>query len=169
MITKHHIWSAILAVTLFCTASCGNLVEEDDETGTVVVTIESEPEVTTEAPESETETDAITEETDTVTEDPVTTEVPTTETEPPIEPELPDGEPVLKLDDLPPDIPAPRLIHGQIKHPMIHKNNGFNSYFYGIGITGQPYRGPTSDGIQVPYDDCLEAHQQEPRFACRGG
>jgi len=36
---------------------------------------------------------------------------------------------------------------------MIHKNNGFNSYFYGIGITGRPYRGPTSDGIQVPYDD----------------
>lgn len=144
---------AMLAVTLFCTASCGDIVEEDDETGTVVVTVESEPEITTEASESETETDAITEETDTVTEDPVTTEVPTSETEPPIEQELPDEEPVLKLDDLPPDIPAPRLIHGRIKHPMIHKNNGFNSYFYGIGITGRPYRGPTSDGIQVPYDD----------------
>ena len=144
---------AILAVTLFCTASCGYIVEEDDETGTVVVTIESEPEVTTEVPESETETDAITEETDTVTEDPVTTEVPTTETEPPIEPELTTPELLLDLDDLPPDIPAPKLIHGRIEHPMIHKNNGINSYFYGIGITGQPYRGPTSDGIQVPYDD----------------
>ena len=139
MITKHHILSAMLAVTLFCTASCGNLVEEDDETGTVVVTIESEPEVTTETPESETETDAITEETDTVTDVPVTTEEPTTETEPPIEPELPDGEPVLKLDDLPPDIPAPRLFAGIIQRPMMYRAIGTSSTFYCTGITGTPY------------------------------
>ena len=130
---------AILAVTLLCTASCDYIVEEDDETGTVVVTIESEPEVTTEAPESETETDTITEETDTVTDVPVTTEEPTSETEPPIEQELPDGEPVLKLDDLPPDIPAPILFAGVIQRPMMYRAIGTSSTFYCTGITGTPY------------------------------
>ncbi len=147
MKANRRLLSAILAVTLFCTASCGYIVEEDDETGTAVVTVESDPEVTTEPPETE----AITERTETETEPPVTTEAPQTETEPPVEPEPPTPELLLDLDDLPPDIPAPKLIHGRIEHPMIHKNNGINSYFYGIGITGRPYSDPTIDGLQ--YDD----------------
>ena len=95
---------------------------------------------------------------------PETTAPPETETETPVDTEAPPKEPVLDIANLPPDIPAPRLIRGKIEHPMIHKNNGFNSYFYGIGITGQPYRGPTSDGIQVPYDDYVRAGIMFPRM-----
>lgn len=144
--TKIRLLSALFTAVLLMPLSCGYIEIEEEETETVIVTAESV--VTTEAPETDTDP----KETEPVTESPVTTEALTTETEPPEDPESPLPE-LLNMEDLPPDIPMPTLIHGRIEHPMIRKNNGINSYFRGIGITGRPYRGPTSDGIQVPYDD----------------
>lgn len=151
---KTRLLSAILTVIVLLTMlSCHKPEINPGKTDTTAVTeritdTETTAPLVTEPMTAAAETEPITR-----APTPETTVAPETETETPVDTEAPPTEPVLDIANLPPDIPAPRLIRGKIEHPMIHKNNGFNSYFYGIGITGQPYRGPTSDGIQVPYDD----------------
>lgn len=150
--TKRFLTAILTAAILMTMSSCRQTEIRQEETAPAVSMTESMTDTEAITP-AVSETVATAEETEPITEAviPETTEAPETETEPPIEQELPDGEPVLDLEDLPPDIPAPKLIHGRIEHPMIDKNNGINSYFYGIGITGQPYRDPSIDGFQ--YDD----------------
>ena len=120
--------SVILTASVLLHTSCGYIVEEEDETETVFVTETTACAETTE--EIETETEPVTE---------IITEETAAETEPPIEPELTTPELLLDLDDLPPDIPAPKLFSGVIQHPMMYRAIGTSSTFYCTGITGTPY------------------------------
>jgi len=147
--------SAVIAGTLLICTSC-NSVAEHTETQAAEITVESQSEFTADAPSTEPTTDsaeAVTEPPLTETEAPVITEAPEAETVPPVEEGPQTTELHLNLDGLPASVPAPKLISGRIKHPMIYKNDGINSYFYGIGITGRPYMDPTLDGFQ--YDDYI--------------
>lgn len=80
-------------------------------------------------------------ETEPITEAPLpeTTAAPETETGAPVDTEAPPTEPVLDIDNLPPDIPAPKLFAGMIQRPMMYKAIGTSTYFYCTGITGTPY------------------------------
>jgi len=140
--TKRLITAIVTAVILMTMPSCRQTEIKQEET---------DPAVSVTVTESRTDTEAITptvtesvttaEETEPITEVliPVTTAAAETETEAPADTEVPPREPVLDIDHLPPDIPAPRLFAGMIQRPMMYRAIGTSATFYCTGITGTPY------------------------------
>ena len=138
---KTRLLSAIVTAAILLTMlSCHEPEINPDETDTANIVTERITDTETTAPivtepmTAATETEPITE-----APTPETTAPPETETETPVDTEVPPREPVLDIDNLPPDIPAPKLFAGMIQRPMMYKAIGTSSTFYCTGITGTPY------------------------------
>ena len=137
---KTRLLSAILTAAILLTMlSCHKPEINPGKTDTAAVTeritdTETTAPLVTEPMTAAAETEPITE-----APTPETTAAPETETETPVDTEAPPKEPVLDIDNLPPDIPAPRLFAGIIQRPMMYRAIGTSSTFYCTGITGTPY------------------------------
>ena len=128
--------AAILLTMLFCHEPEIN----PDETDTANIVTERITDTETTAP-LVTEPMTAAAETEPITQAPTpeTTAPPETEPQASVDTEAPPTEPVLNIDNLPPDIPAPILFAGVIQRPMMYKAIGTSSTFYCTGITGTPY------------------------------
>ena len=138
---KTRLLSAILTVIVLLTMlSCHEPEINPDETDTANIVTERITDTETTAP-IVTEPMTAAAETEPITQAPTpeTTAPPETETETPVDTEAPPKEPVLDIDNLPPDIPAPKLFAGMIQRPMMYRAIGTSTYFYCTGITGTPY------------------------------
>ena len=138
---KTRLLSAILTAAILLTMlSCHAPEINPDETDTANIVTERITDTETTAP-LVTEPVTTATETEPITQAPLpeTTAAPETETGAPVDTEAPPTEPVLAIDNLPPDIPAPKLFAGMIQRPMMYRAIGTSSTFYCTGITGTPY------------------------------